>query len=111
MEASEDIANFMLQEYIQGRSEMLWMFNGYFDAESRCLFGLTGKRFRQYPAYTGMTSLGICVVNDAVARQTKDFMKAIGYQAILDPGDIYDTPTGQHKLLQPNPRIRPAFCL
>ncbi len=110
MEAS-DITNFMLQEYIPGGSEMLWMFNGYFDAESRCLFGLTGKRFRQYPAYTGMTSLGICVANDAVARQTKDFMKAIGYQGILDIGHMYDTRTGQYKLLDANPRIGAAFRL
>src|SRR5260370_2551864 len=111
MEASEDIANFMLQEYIPGGSEMLWMFNGYFDGESGCLFGLTGKRFRQYPACAGMTSLGICVVNDAVARQTRDFMKALGYQGILDLGHMYDTRTGQYKLLDANPRIGAAFRL
>ncbi len=111
LEASEHIANFMLQEYIPGGSEMLWMFNGYFDEESRCLFGLTGKRFRQYPAYTGMTSLGICVANDAVAGQTRDFMKAIGYQGILDIGHMYDTRTGQFKLLDANPRIGAAFRL
>lgn len=111
MEASEDITNFMLQEYIPGGTETLWMYNGYFDAESRCLFGLTGKRFRQYPAYTGMTSLGICVVNDAVARQTRDFMKAIGYKGILDIGHMYDTRTDQYKLLDANPRIGAAFRL
>jgi D-aspartate ligase len=110
MEAS-DITNFMLQEYIPGGSEMLWMFNGYFDAESRCLFGLTGKRFRQYPPYTGMTSLGICIADDAVARQTRDFMKVIGYQGILDIGHMYDTRTGQYKLLDANPRIGAAFRL
>lgn len=111
IEASEAIANFMLQEYIPGGSEMLWMFNGYFDAESKCLFGLTGKRVRQYPVYTGMTSLGICVVNDAVARQTKDFIKAIGYQGILDIGHMYDVRTGQYKLLDANPRVGGAFRL
>src|SRR5260370_1083200 len=111
MEASEDIGDFMLEEYIPGGSEMLWMFNGYFDAESRCLFGLTGKRFRQYPADTGMTSMGICVVNEVVARQNKDFMKSFGYQGILDLGHMYDTRTGQYKLLDANPRIGAAFRL
>jgi predicted ATP-grasp superfamily ATP-dependent carboligase len=106
-----DIANFMLQEYIPGGSEMVWMFNGYFDEESRCLFGLTGKKIRQYRPYTGMTSLGLCVTNDTVARQTRDFMKAIGYQGILDIGYKYDVRTGQYKLLDANPRIGATFRL
>jgi predicted ATP-grasp superfamily ATP-dependent carboligase len=41
--------NLMLQEYIPGGPDTVWMFNGYFDAESRCLFGMTGKKLRQYP--------------------------------------------------------------
>jgi D-aspartate ligase len=106
-----DIAKFMLQEHIPGSSELVWMFNGYFDAESRCLFGLTGKKIRQYRPYTGMTSLGLCVTNDTVARQTKDFMKAIGYQGILDIGYKYDVRTGQYKLLDANPRIGATFRL
>jgi predicted ATP-grasp superfamily ATP-dependent carboligase len=110
MEAS-DIAHFMLQEYIPGGSELVWMFNGYFDEESRCLFGLTGKKIRQYRPYTGMTSLGMCVTNDTVARQTWDFMKAIGYQGILDIGYKYDVRTGQYKLLDANPRIGATFRL
>ena len=107
-----DIANFMLQEYIPGGSEMVWMFNGYFDEESRCVFGLTGKKIRQgYRPYTGMTSLGMCVTNHTVARQTKDFMKAIGYQGILDIGYKCDVRTGQYKLLDANPRIGATFRL
>jgi D-aspartate ligase len=106
-----DIAHSMLQEYIPGGSEMVWMFNGYFNAESMCLFGLTGKKIRQYPAYTGMTSLGQCVTNDVVSRQTKDFMKAIGYRGILDIGYKYDVRTGQYKLLDANPRIGATFRL
>jgi D-aspartate ligase len=111
IEVSEDLTNFMLQEYIPGGSEMLWMFNGYFDEESKCLFGLIGKRFRQYPAYTGMTSLGVCDANDVVARQIQDFMKAIGYRGILDIGHMYDTRTGEYKLLDANPRVGAAFRL
>lgn len=106
-----DAPNLMLQEYIPGGSEMVWMFDGYFDDESSCLFGITGKKIRQYPAYTGVTSLGVCVGNDAVAKQTKDFMKAIGYRGILDIGYKYDAKTGQYKLLDVNPRIGTTFRL
>jgi predicted ATP-grasp superfamily ATP-dependent carboligase len=103
--------NLMLQEYIPGGSEMVWMFDGYFDSESRCLFGLTGKKIRQYPAYSGVTSLGVCVVNDDVTNQTKEFMKTIGYRGILDIGYKYDVSTRQYKLLDVNPRIGTTFRL
>jgi hypothetical protein len=62
---SPDNPSLMLQEYIPGGSEMVWMFNGYFDHESDCLFGVTGKKLRQYPPHTGVTSLGMCVTNRA----------------------------------------------
>lgn len=39
-----DEPNLMVQEYIPGSDEANCMFNGYFDANSDCLFGLTGKR-------------------------------------------------------------------
>ena len=80
-DAVEDLddPNMMLQEYIPGGEDTIWMFNGYFDARSDCLLGFTGKKLRQFPAYTGATSLGICLRNDAVDGTTRRFMKAIGY--------------------------------
>lgn len=103
--------NLMLQEFIPGGPETVWMFNGYFDEESKCLFGLTGKKLRQYPAYTGVTSLGLCVANETVARQTVDLMRAVGYRGILDIGYKYDARTGEYKLLDVNPRIGSTFRL
>lgn len=103
--------NLMLQEYIPGGPEAVWMFNGYFDEASRCLFGVTGKKLRQYPAYTGVTSLGLCVVNEAVARQTTELMSAVCYRGILDIGYKYDARTSQYKLLDVNPRIGSTFRL
>jgi D-aspartate ligase len=103
--------NLMLQEYIPGGSELVWMFDGYFDDESNCLLGITGKKIRQYPAYSGVTSLGVCVANEVVERQTSDFMKAIGYRGILDLGYKYDVETDQYKLLDVNPRIGTTFRL
>ena len=58
--------NLMLQEYIPGGDDAVWMFNGYFDADSRCLLGITGRKLRQTPVYTGATSLGVCLPNEAV---------------------------------------------
>jgi D-aspartate ligase len=103
--------NLMLQEYIPGGPDSIWMFNGYFDAESRCLVGFTGRKLRQCPVRTGATSLGVCARNEAVERLVVDFMKALGYRGALDLGFRYDSRDGQYKLLDVNPRIGATFRL
>jgi D-aspartate ligase len=106
-----DEPNVMLQEYLGGGSQASWMFDGYFNEKSDCLFGLTANMLRQYPAYTGVTSLGICLVNETVAQQTQALMKAIGYRGALDIGYRLDTRTGLYKALDINPRIGRTFRL
>ncbi len=106
-----DSPNIMLQEYLGGGSRTVWMFDGYFNDESDCLFGLTANMMRQYPAYTGVTSLGICLTNEIVAQQTKRFMKAIGYRGALDLGFKFDARTGLYKAIDANPRIGRTFRL
>ncbi len=100
--------NLLLQEFIPGED---WMFDGYFDANSECLFGATGKKIRRFPADTGITSLGVCIHNDAVYRMTLRFMKAIGYRGILDIGYRYDQREKTYKVLDVNPRIGCTFRL
>lgn len=103
--------NLMLQEYIPGGDDTIWMFNGYFDRRSECVAGFTGKKLRQHPIHTGATSLGICLRDDAVHDLTAGFMKKLGYRGILDIGYRYDARDGRYKLLDPNPRIGSTFRL
>lgn len=103
--------NLMLQEYIPGGDTAVWMFNGYFGADSECLFGMTGRKLRQTPAYAGTTSLGICLRNDTVAELTRRWMKELGYRGILDIGYRYDARDGKYKVLDVNPRIGSTFRL
>jgi len=105
------LSNVMLQEYIPGGDEAVWMFNGYFNSDSDCLFGITGRKIRQYPAYTGATSLGICMPNPTVHDTTTRWMKELGYKGILDIGYRYDARDGQFKVLDVNPRIGATFRL
>jgi predicted ATP-grasp superfamily ATP-dependent carboligase len=91
--------------------ETIWMFNGYFNQESECLIGLTGRKIRQFPAYTGATSLGVCVENERVAQLSRSFMKAIGYRGVLDMGYRFDARDGQYKVLDVNPRVGATFRL
>jgi D-aspartate ligase len=103
--------NIMLQEYIPGGPESVWMFNGYFTNTSECLLGFTGKKIRQSPPFTGATTLGICLENEAVTRTTVDFLGRIGYSGIVDMGYRYDRRDGQYKLLDVNPRLGATFRL
>jgi D-aspartate ligase len=111
--ALEDLQepNLMLQEYIPGGDDSIWMFNGYFNARSECLAAFTGRKLRQTPVHTGMTSLGVCLQNDRVEKITKVFMQSLGYQGILDIGYRYDARDGQYKVLDVNPRIGATFRL
>jgi predicted ATP-grasp superfamily ATP-dependent carboligase len=106
-----DCPNLMLQEYIPGGDDTVWMFNGYFDVASDCRVGFTGKKIRQCPVHIGSTSLGICLPNPDVERTTQRFMKAIGYRGILDIGYRYDARDGLYKVLDVNPRVGATFRL
>ncbi len=112
-DAAEDPAhpNLMLQEYIPGGDDSVWMLDGYFDDRSDCLFAITGKKIRQAPVYTGYTSLGICLDNTTVYETTCRFMKEIGYRGVLDIGYRYDARDGNYKVLDINPRIGATFRL
>jgi D-aspartate ligase len=103
--------NLMLQEYIPGSESDVWMFNGYFGDRSDCLVGFTGRKLRQWPAYTGVTSLGICLPNETVRQTTERWMRALGYRGILDIGYRYDARDGLYKVLDVNPRIGATFRL
>src|SRR6266851_3234046 len=101
--------NVMLQEYIPGPDSATWTFNGYFDRDSRCLMGLTGRKLRNYPPYFGQASLGICQRNDEVEKSAVDFMKRIRYKGPLDIGFRYDCRDSHYKVNDVNPRIGAMF--
>ena len=101
----------ILQEYIPGGDDAIWMFNGYFNHQSECLFGATGRKLRQFPPHRGSTSLGICAPSVEVEEQTKRLMQAVSYQGPLDIGLRFDARDGQYKVLDVNPRIGSTFRL
>ena len=103
--------NLMLQEYIPGGADSVWMFNGYFDSRSECLAGYTGIKLRQCPPHTGAASLAICRSSPVVEEITKEFLGAVGYKGIVDLGYRYDGRDGRYKLLDVNPRIGSTFRL
>jgi len=103
--------NLILQEYIPGGNEADWIFNGYFNAQSECLFGYSGKKIRQWPPQGGITTLGVCSRNKSTDQSAKEFLASIGYRGIVDMDFRYDARDGKYKLLDVNPRVGSTFRL
>lgn len=95
----------MLQEYLPGGAESVWMFNGCFGRDGTCLCGFTGRKLRQSGGGTGPTSLGVLEANDAVAGAARRLLQALDYRGIVDMGFRYDRRDGAYKLIDVNPRV------
>ena len=102
--------NFVLQEYIPGSVESVWMCNGYFGRSAGHGAVFTGKKLRQLTS-TGVASLAICVPNDTVASQTYRFMTEVGYRGCVGIGYRHDVRDGTYKVLDVNARVSSVFRL
>ena len=106
-----DHPNLMVQEYIPGDDDQVYIFNGYFNKNSDCLVAYTGHKIRQHPIHRGCASLGISTWIEEFSNLNQSFMKNIAYFGILDIGYRLDPRDGLYKVLDINPRIGGAFRL
>ena len=101
----------VLQRHIPVTPTGDWFFHGYFDQNSACLYGGTGRKLRDYPPDAGITTLGRWLPNrhvyDAAVRLAAD----IGYRGLLDLDFRYDALAGTYQLLDFNPRLGAQFRL
>lgn len=97
--------NLTLQEFIPGGDEAVWMFDGYFDQGGRCLAGFTGRKLRQYPAYVGVASLGVCMRNQTVEEMSRAFLAGLDYRGPVDIDYRFDARQSCYRILDVNPRI------
>jgi predicted ATP-grasp superfamily ATP-dependent carboligase len=102
--------NLVLQEYIPGDADSVWMCNGYFGADAEREVIYTGKKLRQVSA-AGIASLAVCLPNDTVASQTQRFMEGVGYRGCVGIGWRHDQRDGSYKLLDVNARVSGVFRL
>lgn len=109
-EAALGPPNMVVQEYIPGDAESVWMCNAYFDRDSNCRAIFSGKKLRQVSA-TGIASLAVVLPNDTVESQTKLLLQSLGYHGCVGIGYRYDARDGEYKLLDVNARISGVFRL
>jgi D-aspartate ligase len=101
----------MVQEYIPGDSDSIWMFNGYVGAGGDCLCAFTGRKLRQRGPRAGPTTLGLCADNPEVSELAQRLLRELGYRGIVDMGFRYDARDGTYRLLDVNPRLGSTFRL
>jgi D-aspartate ligase len=102
--------NMVLQEFIPGDADSVWMCNGYFGSQPDRTVIFTGRKLRQVSP-TGVASLAVCLSNETVATQTRRFMEGLGYRGCVGIGFRYDTRDGSYKLLDVNARVSGIFRL
>jgi D-aspartate ligase len=111
-EMESDVApQLMVQEYIPGDSDSVWMFNGYAGDGGRCLCAFTARKLRQRGPRTGPTTLGECAGNETVSKAAQRLLAELDYRGIVDMGFRYDRRDGLYKLLDVNPRLGSTFRL
>jgi D-aspartate ligase len=111
IQSPDDVPNVLAQEYIPGSSESVWIFNGYFDRESRCVSAFTGQKLRQCAHGAGQTTLGVCAHNQTVVDLASRLLEGVQYRGIVDMGFRFDARDGRYKLLDVNPRLGSTFRL
>ena len=109
MVESPDNPNVSIQQYIPGGDHDSWLFNGYLDADSRCLAAFTGTKLRQHPRRLGIASLVVTRHNAELIDQTVRFLAEIGYRGAVDIDYRYDARDGLYKVVDFNPRLGGAF--
>jgi predicted ATP-grasp superfamily ATP-dependent carboligase len=103
--------NVILQEYIPGAADSVWIFHGYSNARAEPIFGLVGNKLREYPVDTGLTSFAVNRPNEAVHEAATTFVRQVGYRGIIDLDFRFDARDGAYKPIDFNPRPGANFRL
>lgn len=101
----------VVQEYVPGGPDSVWIVNGYADASGRSLFAVAGNKLREYPVDRGLTTLGVVRVNHEVTELATRFVREVGYHGPFDMDFRLDARDGAYKLIDFNPRPGASFRL
>ncbi|MGV9305481.1 carboxylate--amine ligase [Nonomuraea sp. NPDC003727] len=101
----------LLQRFVPGGPTSDWFFHGYYDEDSSCLFGGTGRKERAYPPGAGLTTYGRALPNPAIEDVAHGMAAALGYRGVLDMDFRYDAAEDVYYLVDFNPRLGAQFRL
>ncbi|MEV0391020.1 ATP-grasp domain-containing protein [Nonomuraea sp. NPDC050643] len=101
----------LFQRFVPGGPHSDWFFHGYFDENSRCLYGGTGRKERSYPKGAGLTTYGRWLPNPVIEGTARDLASTLGYRGVLDIDFRHDPAADTYHLLDFNPRLGAQFRL
>ncbi|MEU6999717.1 ATP-grasp domain-containing protein [Nonomuraea sp. NPDC046570] len=101
----------LFQRFVPDSPGSDWFFHGYFDENSSCLFGGTGRKERAYPARSGLTTFGRWLDNPTLEAVAHELGRALGYRGVLDLDFRHDPRSDAYYLLDFNPRLGAQFGL
>ena len=102
---SEDIADFIVQEVIDGPEDDIYVVAAYFDRTSTPHGVFVGQKIRQYPVGFGTTTLIRSVSVDKLKQMSVDFLQKVGYQGLVDIEYKYNRRTNSFYVIEINPRL------
>ncbi|MCU1324897.1 MAG: hypothetical protein JWN34_267 [Bryobacterales bacterium] len=101
--------NLIFQAYIPEDVSEDWIVHGYANPGRGCMVTFTGRKFRSFPAFAGITTMGVAAANRTLRLLARSFAEAIGYAGAMDLDYRLDGRDSKYKLLDFNPRIGANF--
>ncbi|GAB3119950.1 hypothetical protein GCM10027160_34960 [Streptomyces calidiresistens] len=101
----------LVQRVLPGGPGADWFFHGCFGEGGRLLMGGTGRKELAWPPRAGLTAVGSWLPHPAIERAATRLAARIGYRGVLDLDFRRDPETGDHHLLDANPRPGAQFRL
>lgn len=94
----------IVQEFIPGPDENMYLVHGYFDRNSESLGMFSFRRVRQYPRGFGNGALCESMLVPELMELVHSFIKAVHYHGIIDAELKLDPRDGRFKFIEINPR-------
>jgi D-aspartate ligase len=95
----------MVQEYIPGGDEELYTLGSYLTADGEALGIFTGRKLRQTRQHMGVCRVAEAVWVPEVAEHGLALLRALRFRGISQVEFKRDPRTGEHKLIEVNPRL------
>jgi predicted ATP-grasp superfamily ATP-dependent carboligase len=98
-----DISNqsLILQEWIPGGDQQVHFCLAYFNEEGQPLALFNGRKLRQYPPLTGVTSIAESIQNKVLSSMAVDFLKTGGCKGLCSVEFKYDNRDNSFKITEP----------
>jgi predicted ATP-grasp superfamily ATP-dependent carboligase len=105
----------IIQEYIPGSSEQMYMINVLYSKDNELLAYFMAKKVREYPPGGGITCCGVSIYEPALLEFAKKMFHELNWYGVAEIEFKLDTRDKQFKLIEINPRFwqylkLPIYC-